>query len=253
MAPLAIASCSILLLVPCAQGQGQGQPPEAPEEGQPPEASEDALTMRLSEGGCGAFAGLVAATAGVGEAFHKQIGSDLGLTILCPDDQAVAAFIPRLNDLTVDEQGVVLLYHGLTMAYSQELLRLVKLEVSTLDGEQMLTIRHHGGRVIVSSSPPSSRNEARITKTVVDDVHLAIYLIDAVLIPTERKPNPDFSFWDVVLPLGLVVIGLSALFLLWHALVYICSLACRLRRWCKDRAAAYATAARVTPQGQGQQ
>ncbi|KAI5007828.1 hypothetical protein ZWY2020_008876 [Hordeum vulgare] len=166
MAPLAIASCSILLLVPCAQGQGQGQPPEAPEEGQPPEASEDALTMRLSEGGCGAFAGLVAATAGVGEAFHKQIGSDLGLTILCPDDQAVAAFIPRLNDLTVDEQGVVLLYHGLTMAYSQELLRLVKLEVSTLDGEQMLTIRHHGGRVIVSSSPPSSRNEARITASV---------------------------------------------------------------------------------------
>ncbi|KAM3364888.1 hypothetical protein ACQJBY_014946 [Aegilops geniculata] len=252
MAPPAGAACTILLLLlaPCAQGQGQ--PPEAPEEalaeGQPPEASEDALTMLLSEGGCGAFAALVAATAGVGDAFREQIAGVLGLTILCPDDEAVRAFIPRFHSLTLDEQVAVLLYHGLTMAYSEELLSWVHGEKSTLDGKQTLTIRHHRGRVLLSSWPPSSRNEARITKTVVDDDHLAIYLIDAVLIPTEPK-KLDF-FWDFLGPLLLVIAGVLALFLMWHALVYVYSLVCRLRRWCKDRATAYASAARVTPHGQ---
>ncbi|KAF7014924.1 unnamed protein product [Triticum aestivum] len=259
MAPLAgaaVASCMILLLllVPCAQGQGQ--PPEAPEEAwaerQPPEASEDALTLLLSEGGCGAFAGLVAAMAGVGDAFREQIGSDLGLTILCPDDEAVWPFIPRFHSLTVDEQVAVLLYHGLTMAYSEELLSQVhwEWEVLTFDGEQTLTIRHYRGRAILSPWPPSSRNEARITKTVVDDDHLAVYLIDAVLIPTELKSVS--LFWAVVVPFLLVAVGI-ALFLLFHALVYLCSLVCQLTRWCKARAAAYASAARVTPHGQGQQ
>uniref|UniRef100_M8BYC9 FAS1 domain-containing protein n=1 Tax=Aegilops tauschii TaxID=37682 RepID=M8BYC9_AEGTA len=193
LAGAALASCSILLLllVPCAQGQGQS--PEAPEEawaeGQPPEASEDALTMLLSEGGCGAFAGLVAATAGVGDA-------------------AVGTFIPRFHSLNVDEQVAVLLYHGLTMAYSEELLSWVHWEELTLDGVQMLTMRHHSGRVIVSSS----RSEARITKTVVDDDHLAVYLIDAVLIPAD--PKRQISFWGVlaliVFLLVLVVVGVVA-------------------------------------------
>ncbi|SPT17067.1 unnamed protein product [Triticum aestivum] len=269
LAGAALASCSILLLllVSCAQGQGQppeapeeawpeGQPPEAPEEawpeGQPPEAPEDALTMLLSKGGCGAFAGLVAATAGVGDAFREQIGSDLGLTILCPDDEAVGTFIPRFHGLTVDEQVAALLYHGLTMAYSEELLSWVHREVLTLDGEQMLTVRHHRGRVILSSWPQSTRNKARITKTVVDDDHLAVYLIDAVLIPADLKRRRVVAL-IVIIILVLVVGGLVALFLRFHALVYLGSLVCRLTRWCKGRAAAYASAARVTPHGQGQQ
>ncbi|XP_037476476.1 fasciclin-like arabinogalactan protein 2 [Triticum dicoccoides] len=254
LAGAAVASCMILLLllVPCAQFQGQ--PPEAPEEawaeGQPPEALEDALTMLLSEGGCGAFAALVARTAGVGDTFREQIGSDLGLTILCPDDEAVGAFVPRFHSLTVDEQAGLLLYHGLRMAYSEELHSRVYWlwEVLTLDGEQTLIINHYRGRAILSPWPPSSQNEARITKTVVDDDHLAVYLIDAVLIPTESK-KPDF-FWDFLGPFLLVIAGLLALFLLWHALVYLCSLVCRLRRWCKDRATAYVSAARVNPHGQ---
>ncbi|KAF7007651.1 hypothetical protein CFC21_022571 [Triticum aestivum] len=258
LAGAALASCSILLLllVPCAQGQGQ--PPEAPEEawaeGQPPEASEDALTMLLSDGGCRAFSGLVAMTAGVGDAFREQIGSDLGLTILCPDDEAVGAFMPRFHSLTADEQVAVLLYHGLTMAYSEELLSWVTWvhgEFSTLDGEDMLTIRHHRGRLMLSSWPPSSRNKARITKTVVDDDHLAVYLIDAVLIPADPKRQRVVAL--IVIIVVLVAGVLVAIFLLFHALVYLGSLVCRLRSWCKGRAAAYASAARVTPHGQGQQ
>lgn len=217
MVPLAGAACSILFVLIIPWAQSQGQPPEASEEawakGQPPEASEEALAMLLSEGGCGAFASLVATKAGVGEAFRKQIGSDMGLTIFCPDDQAVGRFIPNFNSLSADWQVAVLLYHGLTMAYSEELLSLVEREELTLDRQQMLTIRHHRSRVIVSSSPPSSRNEARVTKTVVDDDHLAVYLINAVLIPTE--PKPGFSFWVifgiVVLLLVVGVIGLAAL------------------------------------------
>ncbi|KAF7015012.1 unnamed protein product [Triticum aestivum] len=166
MAPLtgaAIASYSILLLMLVPWAQGQGQPPEASEEawaeGQPPEASEEALTMLLSESGCGAFAGLVTATAGVGEAFREQSGSDLGLTIFCPDDEAVAAFIPRFNGLTADGQVVLVLYHGLTMAYSVEMLRSDG-RVFTLDGGQMVPIREHRGTLTLFSWPPPSRNEA---------------------------------------------------------------------------------------------
>ncbi|XBI90291.1 hypothetical protein VPH35_027954 [Triticum aestivum] len=193
-------------------------------------------------------------TAGVGDAFREQIGSDLGLTILCPDDEAVGAFMPRFHNLTADEQVALLLYHGLTMAYSEELLSWVTRvhgEFSTLDGEDMLTIRHHRGRLMLSSWPPSSRNKTRITKTVVDDDHLAVYLIDAVLIPADPKRQRVVAL--IVIILVLVAGVLVALFLLFHALVYLGSLVCRLTRWCKDRAAAYASAARVTPHGQGQQ
>ncbi|KAM3384564.1 hypothetical protein ACQJBY_008916 [Aegilops geniculata] len=208
----AIASCGILLLMLVPWAQGQGQPPEASEEawaeGQPPEASEEALTMLLSESGCGAFAGLVAATPVVGEAFCKQSGSDLGLTIFCPDDDAVAAFIPRFNGLTADGQVALLLYHGLTMAYSVEVLR-SEWGVFTLDGGQMVTIREHRGTLTLSSWPPPSRNQARITKMAVDSGHLVVYLIDAVLIPTE--PEPGLSLSDFLGPFLLLVAGRLAL------------------------------------------
>nr|ABI95411.1 fasciclin-like protein FLA21 [Triticum aestivum] len=262
LAGAALASCSILLLllVPCAPGPGATT-----------RGAGGGLGRGATTGGVGGrfddalirwrvprLLRPLAMTAGVGDAFREQIGSDLGLTILCPDDEAVGAFMPRFHNLTADEQVAVLLYHGLTMAYSEELLSWVTRvhgEFSTLDGEDMLTIRHHRGRLMLSSWPPSSRNKTRITKTVVDDDHLAVYLIDAVLIPAD--PKPQMSFWGVlaviVVLLVLLVVGIAAIVLLCHALVYLCSLLPRLGRWCKGRVAAYASAARVTPHAQGQQ
>lgn len=123
----AIASCSVLLLlVPCAEATSEGF----------------MIEQILSDKGCGAFAGLVAATAGVGEVFRffvekevetpgvvhvfrEKSAGDVGLTIFCPDDEAVAAFVPRFKNLSADAQVALLLYHGLPARCSEEALRLI--------------------------------------------------------------------------------------------------------------------------------
>lgn len=182
----AIAPCTImllLLLVPC----GEGQPPEARPGGLP-------IEQILSENGCGAFAGLVAATAGVGQVFLKKSADDAGLTIFCPDDDAVAAFVPRFNNLTADGQAALLLYHGLPVRRSEKALRFIDWEVPTLDRGAMLTIFDYGGTVILSSP---SRSSASVTKMVVDDAGLAVYLIGAVLVPI--KPTAALDPSDIVL------------------------------------------------------
>ncbi|KAF7000175.1 hypothetical protein CFC21_016121 [Triticum aestivum] len=182
----AVAPCTtillLLLLVPCAEGQ----PPEAT----PPRGM--AIGQILSKNGCGAFAGLVAATAGVGQVLREQ--SDAGLTVFCPDDGAVAAFTPRFSNLTADRQASLLLYHGLAVRSSEVELSLLtrlggEIEVRTLDrgrwGYGMLTICDCGGTMRLSSSPPSFTmpDEARVTNTVVYNDRLTLYLIDAVLVP----------------------------------------------------------------------
>ncbi|KAM3364891.1 hypothetical protein ACQJBY_014949 [Aegilops geniculata] len=142
----AIAPCItillLLLLVPCAEGQ----PPEATTPGGL------AIEQILSKNGCGAFAGLVAATAGVGQVLREQ--SDAGLTVFCPGDDAVAAFLPRFSNLTADRQASLLLYHGLAVRSSEVELSLLadlggEIEVPTLDrgrwGYGMLTICDCGG------------------------------------------------------------------------------------------------------------
>jgi hypothetical protein len=108
----AIATCIMLVLllrVPFAGGQST-------------EATSEVEHI-LSESGCGAFAGLVAATTGAGEAFRAQIAGGDGLTIFCPDDDAVAAFgAGRFSNLSADCQVELLLYHGVPKLYSEEAL-----------------------------------------------------------------------------------------------------------------------------------
>ncbi|XP_037482177.1 fasciclin-like arabinogalactan protein 2 [Triticum dicoccoides] len=198
----------LLLLVPCAEGQ----PPEATP------AGGLAIEQILSKNGCGAFAGLVAATAGVGQALREQ--GDAGLTVFCPDDGAVAAFAPRFSSLTAAGQAALLLHHGLA-ARSAELERLLThghrhIEVRTLDGGRwgygVVTIWYYGGAMELSSSPPSLTTpvEARVTSTVVYNDRLTVYLIDAVLVP---GPPALFDYSDtlvticVMLGLWMLVLG----------------------------------------------
>ncbi|KAM3384463.1 hypothetical protein ACQJBY_008854 [Aegilops geniculata] len=171
----------LLLLVPCAEGQ----PPEAT----PPGGL--AIEQILSKNGCGAFSGLVAATAGVGQVLRKQ--SEAGLAVFCPDDGAVAAFAPRFSNLSAGGQAALLLHHGLAARSGEVELWLTHrrgpIEVRTLDGGRwghgVLSICYLGGAMQLASSPPSFTTpvEARVTSTVVYNDRLTVYLIDAVLVP----------------------------------------------------------------------
>jgi hypothetical protein len=204
----AIATCSILLLLrtPFAEGQSS-------------EATSEAFMMEqiLSDNGCGAFAGLIASTAAAGDAFRAQIAGDdggSGLTIFCPDDEAVAAFgSGRFGNLSADGQAALLLYHGVATLYSEEALgAMFDRKVATLahgPGDYDIHIfRGPGIPMILSSSP----NMACITKMVVND-RLVVFLIDSVLVPGERTASASWN-WDwehVLLVVVCIAVALVAL------------------------------------------
>ena len=178
---VAIATCIILLLlcIPFAEGQST-------------EATSQSFMMDeiLSQNGCGAFAGLVAATAATDEAFRKQIAGT-GLTVFCPGDDAVAAFgLGRFRDLSAHSQVALLLYHGVATLYSEEALEaIIDGELAMLaNGHGDYNIRVYGTTVILSSS----LNDANITKLVVHKDRLVVYLIDSVLVPTKQKVRLDW-------------------------------------------------------------
>uniref|UniRef100_A0ACD5UKS2 Uncharacterized protein n=1 Tax=Avena sativa TaxID=4498 RepID=A0ACD5UKS2_AVESA len=242
----ATATSSILLLLllraPFAEGQSS-------------EATSEAFVMEqvLSESECGAFAGLVAATAAAGDAFRAQIAGDNGgdgLTIFCPVNGAVAEFgLGRFGNLTADGQAALLLYHGVATLYSEAAL-------GAMFGTNLATLANGPGggggdydiRVYGTDMPlllSSSANAAVVTKMVVDKDRLAVYLVDTVLVPGERTPfRLDWGL--VTLVLFGILVGLLALVLLLFGLV---NLVRWLKRSCQDRAAARVSAARVTPDG----
>ncbi|KAM0821292.1 hypothetical protein ACQ4PT_072356 [Festuca glaucescens] len=165
----------------------------------------------LSENGCGAFA----ATAAAGEAFRAQIAvadGGAGLTVFCPDDEAVAEFGPRrFSNLSADGQVALLLYHGVATLYSEEALgAMFDRKVATLasgPGDYHIGIYGDTDITLIASS---SKNVAAVSKKVVDNDRLVVYLIDSVLVPGERTAFP----WDwelVVLVVVCIVMGLGAL------------------------------------------
>ncbi|CAM0906786.1 unnamed protein product [Alopecurus aequalis] len=135
------------------------------------------------------------ATATASEIFREHVvaGTGGGLTVFCPDDRAVAAFEPKFNSLSVDDQIAVLLHHVTAPRYGRE--QLAALEwaaVRTLANDDAtnkslaLTLRDDGDTVWLWPYPPSrgSRAAARVTKAVSsDESPLAQYVVDAVLLP----------------------------------------------------------------------
>ena len=146
---------------------------------------------------------------------REQIAGDdsgEGLTIFCPDDQAVAAFGPdRFSNLTADGQVALLLYHGVAERFeSEEELGKVEQGMSTLASSRdygVITVLHDDGGVAVILSSP--QNEARVTKLVVDNDRLVVYLIDTVLVPGDPTVSPHV--WAAVLAILCMIIVLMVL------------------------------------------
>ncbi|RLN11849.1 fasciclin-like arabinogalactan protein 1 [Panicum miliaceum] len=163
-------------------------PAPAPAASPPPDAA-PRLADLLSKNGCGGFAGLLAASDVAAATFERSPG---GLTVFCPADKSVAAFLPIFKNLSTDDQLALLLYHGVAAHYSAQSLKAINGGVNTLatDGSKgykyNLTVHADGDTVKLSSSSPSA---AKVTKTLVDKASIAVYLIDAVLLPRELFNN----------------------------------------------------------------
>ncbi|KAF8729601.1 hypothetical protein HU200_017548 [Digitaria exilis] len=156
-----------------------------------PEASSriDAMDV-MSKTGCGRFAGLVGSTAGAASAFGSHTHSTDGFTLFCPDDKAVEAFEPAFKKLSSDARLAVVLYHGVAGHFSLQGLRSHSHHhdylktLSSLDdkgnGTFDLMLLHDGDKATLVSE---TQNEARVTRTLADAYPVAVYMIDAVLVP----------------------------------------------------------------------
>lgn len=88
------------------------------------------LTTLMSKSGCAAFAELLLSTADVEKTFNDSV--DGGLTVFCPIDAAVKAFTPKFKNLTAAHKTAILLYHGVPVYYSMQMLKSNNGVVNTL-------------------------------------------------------------------------------------------------------------------------
>ncbi|WVZ73874.1 hypothetical protein U9M48_022132 [Paspalum notatum var. saurae] len=138
----------------------------------------------MSKNGCARFAGLVASTRDAAATFDRHLGD--GLTLFCPADRAVAAFEPTFKRLPADARLAVVLYHGAPEHHSLQALRANEQDLGTLaslDGGKTtadLAVRSVGDKVTLVSA---THNVAKVTRTLADADPVAVYMIDAVLVP----------------------------------------------------------------------
>ncbi|KAE8810145.1 fasciclin-like protein FLA7 [Hordeum vulgare] len=160
---------------------------------------EQALMDVMSANGCARFAGLLAATANAGETFQQRLlaGRGRGLTVFCPDDVAVAAFQAKFDNLSADDQLAVLLHHGAGARYGREQFQAFDwVSVSSLSADaatnnsHAITIRDDGDTVRLWPSCGSGAG-VRVTKTVSEEAPLAVYVVDAVLLPSHLRQKVD--------------------------------------------------------------
>ncbi|KAB2610723.1 fasciclin-like arabinogalactan protein 2 [Pyrus ussuriensis x Pyrus communis] len=140
------------------------------------------LTAIISKQGCKAFADLLIA-AGADSTFETNI--DGGLTVFCPTDSVVNAFLPKYKNLTATQKVSLLLYHGVPVYQSLQDLKSNNGLVNTLATDKAkkfeFTVQNDGEVVSLETQVVT----AKITGTVIDQEPLVVYKVNKVLQPTE--------------------------------------------------------------------
>ncbi|KAG6572219.1 Fasciclin-like arabinogalactan protein 2, partial [Cucurbita argyrosperma subsp. sororia] len=140
------------------------------------------LTEILPKQGCKAFCDLLIAT-GAAETYQSNI--DGGLTVFCPTDAALNAFLPKYKNLTAAHKVSLLLYHGMPIYLSLQMLKSNNGVVNTLatDGgaKYDFDIKTDGEDVTVKTKVVT----ATVTATLIDSEPLIVYELDKVLQPRE--------------------------------------------------------------------
>ncbi|KAJ0601043.1 putative fasciclin-like arabinogalactan protein [Helianthus annuus] len=141
------------------------------------------LTSLLDRDGCQSFHNLLTTSGAIGT-FLSSV--EAGVTVFCPDDDAITAFAPKYKNLTAAEKTSLLLYHGIPVYNSMGMLRSSNGLMNTLATEGAkkkydFTVQNDGNDVKLKTKVVT----ATVTGTVVDDEPIAIYTLDKVLQPRE--------------------------------------------------------------------
>ena len=152
----------------------------------------------MSASGCASFAGLLAATPNASEAFQERIVGGGRLTVFCPDDEAVAAFDPIFRALADRDRLAVLLHHGAAARFGRTTLAAFDWvsvrTLATADAatNESTTIRLFDDGDTVWLSRPWQGCLARVIKTASssEEGPLAVYVLDAVLLPKHLRQKP---------------------------------------------------------------
>ncbi|XP_030454767.2 fasciclin-like arabinogalactan protein 2 [Syzygium oleosum] len=140
------------------------------------------ITAILSKQGCKSFADLISAS-GALKTFDDNLEG--GLTIFCASDAVLSAFMPKYKNLTAARKLSLLLYHGVPVYQSLQMLKSNNGAMNTLatDGASKFdfTVQNDGEDVKLETKVVT----ATITATVIDQDPLIVYKIDKVLQPRE--------------------------------------------------------------------
>ncbi|KAG6474459.1 fasciclin-like arabinogalactan protein 2 [Zingiber officinale] len=157
------------------------------------------LTALMANKGCKAFADLLLATPDVLKSFQSNL--DSGLTVFCPDDDAVSAFSPKYTNLTAAGKSSLLRYHAVPVYYSPQLLKTNNGPFSTLASDAhnknyKYTVKSDGDVITIKTHIVT----ADITSTLIDQDPDAVYAIDKVLEPRELFKVPEKVIADAPAP-----------------------------------------------------
>ncbi|XP_062199938.1 fasciclin-like arabinogalactan protein 1 [Phragmites australis] len=192
---LADALLVLVLVAPAAAAgaAGGGNTPAAKAPAAPPAAPN--VMKEMAKGGCKAFADLITASPDAASTYQSAVEG--GVTVFCPSDDAVKAFMPKYKNLTADSKAELLLFHAVPVHYSLESLKSNNGPMNTLatDGAAKnynFTLQNEGDVVTIKTAA-SAGAPARVKSTVLDRDPVAIYVIDAVVEPVELfklAPSP---------------------------------------------------------------
>ncbi|KAK7837770.1 fasciclin-like arabinogalactan protein 2 [Quercus suber] len=138
--------------------------------------------LQISQQGCKAFADLLIAS-GADTTFQENI--DGGLTVFCPTDTVINGFMPKFKNLTAPQKISLLLYHGIPVYQSIQMLKSNNGIINTLatDGANKydFTVQNDGEEITLKTKVVT----AKVTGTLKDEEPLVVYKVDKVLLPRE--------------------------------------------------------------------
>lgn len=105
--------------------------------------------------------------------------------MFCPTDTVINGFMPKYKNLTAPQKVSLLLYHGIPVYQSLQMLKSSNGIMNTLatDGASKFdfTVQNDGEEVTLETKVMT----AKITGTLKDEEPLIVYKIDKVLLPRE--------------------------------------------------------------------
>ncbi len=148
----------------------------------PAEAPSLNLSVMLNKQGCQAFGRLLESSGAI-KTYEENV--DGGLTVFCPSDDAIKAFMPKYNNLTAAGKMSSLLFQGLPIYMSMQMLKSSNGLTNTLatDGAKKFdfTVQTEGEDITLETKVVT----AKVTGTVLDQEPVVLYKIDKVLLPRE--------------------------------------------------------------------